>query len=149
MNGNPQGMELLLKWFQFFAVVVGGIFAFLRYNHTKKLEYTQSERKEWRIKLRECLEKLIILDLKGKFKADDETIATVRACLNPDQNKDTLDGLVMEEFLNNGNLKNQIYCLQYLLKFDWERAKIENELFNSDKAKLEEKYKKELRTKIK
>ena len=132
------------------ALITGGGIALWKYSHTKKLEYTQNERKEWRNKLRSCLEKMMEYKSRGCDNVDLRTLSVVKSCLNPNPGDNTLDKLVSEQFEEQNNLKYQILALQFLLKFDWERAKKANNLSFSAKNELDlsNDYKDQLNEKI-
>lgn len=129
------------------ALVVGGIFVLIRYNHSKKLEYTQDERRAWRNSLRYCLEYLLLFQQSDASFIDDFSLEHVRirvkASLNPNSSAGSLDYLISKQFEgDNIDLSNQILALQVLLKYDWERAKKENSIFFSKckKEQLDETY---------
>ncbi|HGH4033349.1 hypothetical protein SQO50_10685 [Enterococcus faecium] len=106
-----------------------------------QLEYVTSERANWRIMIREILQKLIKIRMVT-FPCDDEERRKYRSCLirlhpliNPygeseEENSDSYyikDGHI-KKIIDNDDLNDidkLITFLSYLLKFDWERSKYE------------------------
>lgn len=145
------------------AVIIGGVFVLIRYNHSKKLEYTQGERRAWRNSLRNCLEYLIIFQqgIIPSIESSSEELtvkhvqARVKSNLNPNPADNSLDKLVNEQFevigdKENNNVSNQILALQLFLKYDWERAKKENSITFTKclKRELDEKYRNLLKVEL-
>lgn len=134
-----------LEWLVKFILGIGGIFtlawSMFSHFHTKKLEYTLDERKEWRNELRKVLIRLRTLD----EKEDDEKTNEYNKCkaiilsnLNPFPSRGSIDKIVLENFnRSQENLPAQIIVLESLLKFDWERAKLETRICSSKLKKIE------------
>jgi len=131
--------------------IIGGIFVYLKYSHSKRLEYTASERKEWRSNLRKSLKILILANMENEKISQnriDFARANIISNLNPIAKEDSLDNKVFEIFKKNYKRKNlgeEINALQLLLKFDWDRAKKENILLPFCRNINDKKYKDQLK----
>ncbi len=126
--------------------IIGGIFVYLKYSHSKRLEYTAIERKEWRSNLRKSLKILILAKMENEKISQnkiDFARANIISNLNPVPNKGSLDEEIFRIFktkYNQKNLSKEILALKVLLKFDWDRAKKENNLLPFFRKIKEKKY---------
>lgn len=137
----------ILEWSVRFILGIGSIsvlfWTIISYIHTKKLEYTLDERKEWRNELREVLIRLRTLD----EKKDDEKTNEYNKCkaiilsnLNPFPSRGSIDNIVLNSFnKNQESLPAQIIALESLLKYYWERAKLETRILNFKLKSIEKK----------
>lgn len=129
------------------AAVVTGIIELVKMNNSNKATYIISQREEWREKIRDIADDIYKADQKNigvsltKLKTRINSYGTVKEKIYSDKERANReyylkDGHIyevikkLEDKKTNSDFKKQksklIYYLTLLLKFDWERAKIES-----------------------
>lgn len=131
---NPKVLEQSVKLLLGLATILTLTWTIFSYFHTKKLEYTSKDRREWRSSLRKVLITLRENDLEKGGKRHQKCKSIVLANLNPLPSDNSIDKKVLDIFKNDTSISKQVSALENLLKFDWERAKLATG-FRSNKLK--------------
>lgn len=125
------------------SAVLAGLIVYFQTNRDNKLKYITEERKNWRERIKKLISELISLlknydSDKNDKKEIDRILVELRLNLNPLDREDikiiqTLDEIEISlEKLDNKKLNILVEQVQFLLKFEWEKAK--NEAKNKNLA---------------
>ncbi|MGL4866569.1 MAG: hypothetical protein ACRC3I_04300 [Cetobacterium sp.] len=118
------------------SAVLAGLIVYFQTNRDNKLKYITEERKNWRERIKKLISELISLlknydSDKNDKKEIDRILVELRLNLNPLDREDikiiqTLDEIEISlEKLDNKKLNILVEQVQFLLKFEWEKAKNE------------------------
>ncbi|MBC2850312.1 hypothetical protein H5J22_02495 [Cetobacterium sp. 8H] len=118
------------------SAVLAGLIVYFQTNRDNKLKYITEERKNWRERIKKLISELISLlknydSDKNDKKEIDRILVELRLNLNPLDKEDikiiqTLDEIEISlEKLDNKKLNILVEQVQFLLKFEWEKAKNE------------------------